>query len=202
MATGDPVPNYTLPQNYGDLSGTGGNTGSGWEQFVGPAASFMGNLLSGYSNSQSQKAQLQLQAQEFAQNMDMQRKAMEMQAGNQLNRLPMADKGQYLATNMAAPTAFQPRDFTQSGFGGMNKGPTGGAAAQLNANAVTANNYVPGAGGVNPAVLNDILNRSGAPASAQQSTQSFSYGGQQYTPQQWSDFLNKNPAIARQQNGG
>jgi hypothetical protein len=83
-----------------------------------------------------------------------------MTAQSALNRAPLADKAQYLALNQAAPTAFQPRDYTQAGgLSNLSTPASGGAAKQLQTNAIAANNYTPGAGGVDTSTLQTILAR-------------------------------------------
>jgi hypothetical protein len=119
---------------------------------------FGGNLASGIASYAGSEAQRKQQAQEFAQSLGLNAQSL-------LNRAPVADKAQYLAMNSAPPTAFQPRDYTQ-GLNQLQGQPTGGAAAQLAANAAASANYKPGAGGVNTSTLQAILAKLGYPQNA------------------------------------
>lgn len=160
---------------------------------LGDILQFGGNFLGGMGEANKTKEQ----AREFNANYELNRNSQTAQIQNQLNRAPLADKGQYLAMNMAAPTPFQPRDYTQ-GLSHIQPGQQaqGGAQAQLAANAAAAPNYREGAGGVDTSALQAILSRlTGQPPKS--GTNTINYAGQQYTPQQWSAYLNAHPDVAR-----
>ncbi len=163
---------------------------------------FGGNLAGGIGQYAMSESQLKQQADEFAKTLEEQKAIQAQQdaqfqktyglsannqmmgAQSQLNRAPLADKGQALALNMAAPTPFQPRDYTQGGTNAIRGTPTGGAAAQVAANSAAAANYKAGDGGVDTSVLKMILQRLGAGpnGSATPPTATGPNGGELYGP--------------------
>lgn len=165
-----------------------GNSGSSWTQWLGPVLGFAGSAAQGYANYAGSKAGVDEQKREF-------NNTQLLAIQNLLNRAPLADKGQYLAMHMAPPTPFQPRDYTQ-GLGQVRGQATGGAAAQMAANNAAAMNYRPGAGGVDTMALRTLMARAGGPPQSYDTT-TYSYAGKQYTPEEWAQFLNDHPDIAK-----
>lgn len=155
--------------DYGTSSGDGAmpdNSSSGlpFGLTAGDLLKFVGNTAGGVANYAQDEASRKQQLAEFMANYGLSANQQMMTAQSQLNRAPLADKGQYLALNQAAPTAFQPRDYTK-GFGAapgqFGSMATGGPAAQLAANQAASAAYVPGAGNVNTGTLRMILQRLG-----------------------------------------
>lgn len=128
---------------------------------LGDVLGLLGGIGSGIANYNLSKDQLAQQAAEFAKQYGLASGEAALAAKSQLNRAPLADKGQYLALNAAAPTPFQPRDYTSGGLSSTRGSASGGAAQQLAANAITANNYKPGAGGVDTSTLQQFLKSLG-----------------------------------------
>lgn len=195
-AVGSAIPDSALGIGDGGLTGTvksaagmlglGGNGkgigGSGLT--LADILGFAGNTAAGVADFSQNEAARKQAAEQFAQSLE-QRKAEAAQQGSQfdktygitantqaigaadrLNRAPLADKGQYLALNHAAPVAFQPRDYTRTGMPQQSAPPIGGAQAQLAANEAAQANYKAGAGGVNTDTLKMILSRLGYPGGA------------------------------------
>jgi hypothetical protein len=141
-----------------DSSGSDGGMGVlDWAKLLLPT---LGGVASGIANTQMSKDQLAQQAAQFAQTYGLAANTQAMNASSQLNRAPLADKGQYLALNEAAPTPFHPRDYTQ-GLGQIRGQAQGGAAAQLAANDQAAANYKAGDGGVDTDTLKLVLAKLG-----------------------------------------
>lgn len=126
---------------------------------------FGGTALGTYATYEQNKKGQQQQQNQFDQTIGLSKEAQDaslaMRAANGINRAPLADRGQYLALNAPAPTAFHPRDWTQGGIGAVRGQATGGAAAQLAANSAASANYKPGMGGVDTSTLQMILNKTG-----------------------------------------
>jgi hypothetical protein len=151
--------------NTGSGGGTTSSGGSSTPNFygitLGDVLGLLGGIGSGVANYNLSKSQLAQQAAEFAKQYGLATGEAALQAKSQLNRAPLADKGQYLALNAAAPTPFQPRDYTNQGLNATRGSATGGAAQQLAANAITANSYKPGMGGVDTSTLQQFLKSLG-----------------------------------------
>lgn len=155
-----------------------------------------GNMLSGLTQERGgTQAGLDLASRTADRNYGLAQNAQQMAVLNSINRAPMADKGQYLALNHAAPTAFQPRDYTQ-GLTKVQGAPQGGAQAQLAANQAAANNYKPGAGGVDTDTMKLIMGRLGVGGTPSSTNTTVNYGGQQYSPDQWKAYLAQHPELA------
>jgi hypothetical protein len=148
------------PNGLAGKSGTSGQSGGYGGLTPAQLLSALGSTAQGVANYAQTEAQRKQQADEFAKTYGLQANQQGMQAASQLNRAPLADKAQFLAMNSAAPTPFQPRDYTQ-GLNQLQQPAQGGAAAQLAANAAASSNYKPGAGGVDTSTLQAILARLG-----------------------------------------
>lgn len=131
----------------------GGISGTDWLKTIGGAAE-------GYATAADRAAQRKQQADQFAKTYGLQNNAQQLNVSSQINRAPLADMGQYGAMHVAAPTAFQPRDYTK-GLDQVQSGAsaTGGPQAQLAANQAASAKYTPGAGGVNTDTLKMILSK-------------------------------------------
>ena len=130
--------------------------GVSWTDLLGMG----GNLAQGIADYSQNEATRKQQADQFNKTYGLQQNQQMLNVANQLNRAPLADKGQYLATNFAAPTAFQPRDLTR-GVDQFRQGSQGGAAAQLAANNAASVKYKPGAGGYDSDTLKLVMSRLG-----------------------------------------
>lgn len=146
------------PQNAGGVQTPAASNGSGLT--LADLLKIGGSAAQGYANYSQNAQQLKQQADEFNKTYGLQQANTEAGLQSQLNRAPLADKGQYLALNAAPPTPFHPRDYTQ-GLDQLRQPVSGGAAAQLAANAQAASNYAPGAGGVDTTTLQALLKRLG-----------------------------------------
>lgn len=147
---GSKLPSVNLPK----ISGGDGQGGLSWGDILKAG----GGLATGIADYASSEAARKQQADQFAKTYGLQANQQMLGIQNQLNRAPLADKGQYLALNAAAPTAFQPRDYTQ-GLDKLQGQSSGGPAAQLAANQITASNYKPGAGNVDTSTLKLLMQR-------------------------------------------
>ena len=136
-------PSFKLPQGltWGDILKAGGSLGLGIVQ----------SNAAGESRRQS--------ATESNRNFERGSQDRLINIDDRIQRAPMRDRAQYLAMNRAAPTPFQPRDFTRGGMGVMQSQAQGGPTQQLQANANAAANYRPGAGGYNTETLEMIRRR-------------------------------------------
>ena len=142
--------------------GGGSATGPNWLSAAGNALD-AGVTQQNNANSLAEKkrefdAQNALATQATAQNEG----AQAVTTQNKLNTAPLADNAQALLMAKmgpaAAPTAFQPRDYTQAGGTNNLATPaTGGAASQLAANQAASAAYKPGAGGVDTSTLQLLL---------------------------------------------
>ncbi len=175
MSQTDPYNNPLDPgaDQSGDGS-SGGSDGSGvdWGSLLGDVGGFLkdhgadilktgGSAANAYLDYIAKQQAIAERKREFDAQNQLQQGYQGMTAASQLNRAPLADKGQYLALNAAAPTAFKPRDYTQ-GLATLRTPASGGAADQLTSNAASNAAYTPGAGGVNTDTLKMILSRIGA----------------------------------------
>lgn len=156
------TPSFGTPSSTGTGgSGASSTTPNFYGITLGDVLGLLGGIGSGIANYSLSKDQLAQQAAEFAKQYGLASGEAALAAKSQLNRAPLADKGQYLALNAAAPTPFQPRDYTSGGLGATRGSPTGGAAQQLAANAITANTYKPGMGGVDTSTITQFLKSLG-----------------------------------------
>lgn len=155
------TPSFGTPTSTGTSTSSGSSTPNFYGITLGDVLGLLGGIGSGIANYNLSKDQLAQQAAEFAKQYGLASGEAALAAKSQLNRAPLADKGQYLALNAAAPTPFQPRDYTSGGLGATRGSATGGAAQQLAANAITANTYKPGMGGVDTSTIEQFLKSLG-----------------------------------------
>jgi hypothetical protein len=148
----------------GDVGSYLGNVGSYLGNHAGDILKTGGSAANAYLQYIATQQAIAEKRHEFDLSNQLAQNRQAADVSNQLNRLPLADRGQYMAMNAAAPTPFVPRDYTQ-GLNNINGQATGGAAAQVAANAAAAGKYTPGAGGVNSDTLKMILARLGGPSS-------------------------------------
>ena len=119
-----------------------------------------GSVATGIADYSQNEAKLKQAQDQFNKTYSLQNNAQTLAVQKQLDRAPIVDKAQYGIENAAAPTPFQPRDYTQAaGFTGLATPPTGGPAAQLAANNAASAKYTPGAGGVDTDTMKLILQR-------------------------------------------
>jgi len=160
---------FNSPTQPTTPGGGGGNAlginGLSWSDLL----ALLGAGVSAYTTYRQGEQGRDQQGEQFDKTYQLQSEQMQrnaaIQAADRINRAPMADRAQYLAMNQAAPTPFQPRDYTR-GLSQIRGNATGGAAAQLAANAEAASKYEPGAGGVNSDVYRMILSKMGYPEAA------------------------------------
>jgi hypothetical protein len=178
-----PQPVYPTPSMPGGGSGSVWDSegGGGWDwvkwlggffkDHAGDLLNTAGNVAGGYLDyRQSEEGRKQQQQQfeqtlkqrqdEFNRTFGLSQNAQAMDVAGKINRAPLADRGQYMAMNYTPPMPFQPRDYTK-GVEQIRGAATGGAQAQLAANAATAANYKSGMGGVDTSTLQLILSRLG-----------------------------------------
>jgi len=157
------LPNTDVPGTSGGgvwdwLGSHLGDLGNYFKDHAGDILKTGGEVASGVLDYQAKQQALAQQKEQFEKQYGLAQNTQASNVASQLNRAPLADKGQYLALNYQGPQTFQPRDYTH-GLNQIQGQAQGGAGAQIAANQAASANYKQGAGGVDTSTLKLILSR-------------------------------------------
>ena len=139
----------------GNIGNAMANSGLTWGDILRTG----GSVAQGIAQHASGEADRRQRENQFNQTLGMQAGDRAVGLDERIQSAPLRDRAMYMAMNRAMPTPFQPRDFTRSGMGIMNAQAQGGPAQQMQANAQSAANYRPGAGGINTSTLEALRRR-------------------------------------------